>query len=94
MERTAIKLEFKKHNSISNAIIDTVYCESFYTTSTGYVAVNHFDGGYNCVHKVEDIVCVSMVLKDSTFKDEEDLQNHKEAYPSIYNPTIDQRFFY
>ena len=94
MERTVIKLEFKKHNSSSNEIVNTVYCESFYITFTGYVAVNHFDGGYNCVHKVEDIVCVSMVQKSSIFKNEEEYEDHKEAYPEIYDPTQDNRFFY
>ena len=93
MTRTAIKLEFKKHNSLSNKIIDTVYCESFHVTSTGYVSVNHFDGGYNCVHKVEDIVCVTMVEKTSIM-DKKSLERHQQAYPSIYDPTKDPRFFY
>lgn len=93
MKRTAIKLEFKAHNSLSNRIVHTVYCESFSITSTGYVEVNHFDGGYTCIHKIEDIVCVTMVEKDSRMN-EEFLEDHKQMYPSIYDPTKNPKFFH
>ena len=93
MKRPAIKLQFKQHNSHSNKITDTVYCESFSVTYTGYMAIHYFDGGYNCVKRIEDLVCVTMVEKLSIM-DKESFEDHKQSYPSIYAPTKDPRFFY
>lgn len=87
MKRPCIAIRFKKHNSLDRRILTTVLAESFLITSTGYVAINCFDGGYNSVHKAEDIVSVSIIEKHSVFPDLETLELHKSHYPSIYNPT-------
>ena len=89
MKRECIAIRFKKHNSYNRNALTTVYAESFEITTTGYVAINYFDGGYNCAHKAEDIVAVYIAKRESMFKDVETLEYHMNNYPDIYNPTYD-----
>lgn len=75
MERMAIALTFE-HNGK-----ETVeYCENFKITTTGYVAIDYFDGGHNCVYRKEDLKSAKMELRKSLFPDMESYLQWKNAY--------------
>ena len=75
MERMAIELTFecagKEH---------VVYCENFEITTTNYVSIDYFDGGYNCVYKASELKSAKMVLRNSVFPDMESYLYWKNAY--------------
>jgi len=56
------------------------YCENFEITTTGYVAIDYFDGGYNCVYRKEDLKSAKMELRKSLFPDMESYLQWKNAY--------------
>lgn len=86
MKRYGIAIRFKKHGSIDRERVHTVFAESFEITSRGYVNINYFDGGCNCVYRAEDMICAYPCELNSLFSSEEELNIHKEMYPSLYNP--------
>lgn len=75
MERMAIELTFERSGKEY-----VEHCENFKITSTGYVAIDYFDGGYNCVYKANELKGAKMVLKKSVFPDMESYLYWKNAY--------------
>lgn len=75
MERTAIELTIQSKDSRS-----TLYCEGFRVTSTGYLAIDFFDGGYSCCIKLQNLVSVRTVQRHSLFSSMKDVLEWKEKY--------------
>lgn len=67
MERMCLEVTF---NVKGKDIVE--YAEKIKISLTGYVAVYHFDGGYNCIHTKEELKTVRMVQKQSLFNNMEE----------------------
>lgn len=72
MERMCLEVTF---NVKGKDVI--VYAEKIEITLTGYVSVDHFDGGYNCIYTKEQLKSVRMIQKQSLFQNIEDYLDWK-----------------
>lgn len=75
MERTAIELTIQEKDQRN-----TLYCEGFKVTSTGYLAIDFFDGGYSCCIKLQNLVSVRTVQRHSIFNSMKEVLNWKEKF--------------
>lgn len=67
MERMCLEVTF----SVKGKDVIT-YAKKIEITLTGYVAVDHFDGGFTCIHTKEQLKSVRMIQKESLFQNMED----------------------